>query len=129
MRVCRISHESLEARYAVLSGAKVFPLPADYNFENIDIPNEENALALDARERGSGKTHDDPAWIREIAPDAIDRRLDLERLLEPESHANLVAVCHANVACSARMLKRAMMAGANGIMNTAIGITKRRLIG
>src|SRR5215216_5220965 len=48
MKLCRISHESLsEPRYAVLSGSKVFPLPSGYNFENIEIPNDEGALALD----------------------------------------------------------------------------------
>ncbi|HJS25077.1 MAG TPA: fumarylacetoacetate hydrolase family protein [Pyrinomonadaceae bacterium] len=48
MRLCRISHRSLpEPRYAVLVGSNVFPLPADYSFEKITIPNEENALALD----------------------------------------------------------------------------------
>ncbi len=46
MKLCRISHPSLpEPRYAVLSGSKVFPLPVEYNFEN--ITNEEGALALD----------------------------------------------------------------------------------
>src|SRR5262245_2697690 len=48
MRLCRISHPSLEApRYAGLLGSNVFPLPAAYNFENITIPNEERMLALD----------------------------------------------------------------------------------
>lgn len=48
MRVCRISHESFDAaRYAVLSGSQVFPLPDGYNFENIEMPNDESALALD----------------------------------------------------------------------------------
>jgi 2-keto-4-pentenoate hydratase/2-oxohepta-3-ene-1,7-dioic acid hydratase in catechol pathway len=46
MKFCRISHETLpEPRYAVLSGSEVFPLPVDYNFENIEIPHE-GALAL-----------------------------------------------------------------------------------
>jgi len=46
MKLCRISHPSLpEPRYAVLSGSKVFPLPVEYNFEN--ITNDEGALALD----------------------------------------------------------------------------------
>ena len=48
MRVCRILHESLDAaRYTVLSGSNVFPLPPGYNFENIQMPNKESALALD----------------------------------------------------------------------------------
>ncbi|HEX5885629.1 MAG TPA: fumarylacetoacetate hydrolase family protein [Pyrinomonadaceae bacterium] len=48
MRVCRVSHESLPAaRYAALSGSSVFPLPSDYNFEDIQIPNEESVLTLD----------------------------------------------------------------------------------
>jgi 2-keto-4-pentenoate hydratase/2-oxohepta-3-ene-1,7-dioic acid hydratase in catechol pathway len=48
LKVCRISHESLGvARYAVLSGSNVFPLPLDYNFENIQTPNDESALTLE----------------------------------------------------------------------------------
>src|ERR1044072_3865146 len=48
MRVCRISHESFKsARYARLSGSKVFPFPARYNFDYIRLPREEGALALD----------------------------------------------------------------------------------
>ncbi|HKG97593.1 MAG TPA: fumarylacetoacetate hydrolase family protein [Pyrinomonadaceae bacterium] len=48
MRVCRISHESLPAaRYAVLSESRVFPLPDNYNFENINTLNEGGMLALD----------------------------------------------------------------------------------
>src|ERR1044072_289124 len=48
MKLCRISHQTLpDPRYAVLSGSKVFPLPVDYNFENIENPNDEGALALD----------------------------------------------------------------------------------
>src|SRR5215217_9730322 len=48
MKLCRISQESLAAaRYAVLSGSMVFPLPPDYNFEHIEIPNEAGGLALD----------------------------------------------------------------------------------
>ena len=47
MKLCRISHESLDSpRYAGLLGSSVFPLPAHYNFENITIPNQEGALAL-----------------------------------------------------------------------------------
>lgn len=46
MKLCRISHESLDAaRYAVLSGLSVFPLPADYNFGKIS--DTERVLALD----------------------------------------------------------------------------------
>ncbi|HET6851238.1 MAG TPA: fumarylacetoacetate hydrolase family protein [Pyrinomonadaceae bacterium] len=46
MKLCRISHESLvAARYAVLSGSSVFPLPADYNFGKIS--DTERVLALD----------------------------------------------------------------------------------
>ena len=46
MKLCRISHESLDAaRYAVLSGSSVFPLPADYNFGKIS--DTERVLALD----------------------------------------------------------------------------------
>ena len=48
MRVCRISHESLPAaRYAVLSGSSVFPVPPGHNFENIQITNEKSVLTLD----------------------------------------------------------------------------------
>jgi 2-keto-4-pentenoate hydratase/2-oxohepta-3-ene-1,7-dioic acid hydratase in catechol pathway len=48
MRLCRISHESFETpRYAGLLGSNVFPLPADYNFGNIVIPNEQGVLSLD----------------------------------------------------------------------------------
>ncbi len=47
MRVCRISHDSLPtARYAVLSDSNVFPLPSEYNFENIKTPPEEGKLPL-----------------------------------------------------------------------------------
>ena len=48
MKLCRIAHEILEApRYAGLLGSSVFPLPADYNFENITIPNDAGLLTLD----------------------------------------------------------------------------------
>jgi 2-keto-4-pentenoate hydratase/2-oxohepta-3-ene-1,7-dioic acid hydratase in catechol pathway len=48
MKLCRIAHESLAApRYAGLLGSSVFPLPLDYNFENIVIPNNEGVLTLD----------------------------------------------------------------------------------
>jgi 2-keto-4-pentenoate hydratase/2-oxohepta-3-ene-1,7-dioic acid hydratase in catechol pathway len=48
MKLCRISHESLPApRYAALSGSSVFPLSADYNFEEITISNAHGVLALD----------------------------------------------------------------------------------
>ncbi|HEX7332458.1 MAG TPA: fumarylacetoacetate hydrolase family protein [Pyrinomonadaceae bacterium] len=48
MKLCRISHPSLPGpRYAVLSGNNVFPLPADYNFDNITISNDAGSLALD----------------------------------------------------------------------------------
>jgi len=46
LRLCRISHPSLEsARYAVLRESNVFPLPTGYNLLN--IPTEEGALPLD----------------------------------------------------------------------------------
>jgi len=45
MKVARISHPSLsEPRYAVVLGPKVFPLPSDFNFDNLVIPDEEAAL-------------------------------------------------------------------------------------
>jgi 2-keto-4-pentenoate hydratase/2-oxohepta-3-ene-1,7-dioic acid hydratase in catechol pathway len=48
MRICRISHKNFEsARYAGIVGSSVFPLPAEYNFENITIPGQQGALALD----------------------------------------------------------------------------------
>ena len=48
MRVCRISHQSLAApRYAVLMGSNVFPLPVDYNFENIVSHSDRDVLPLD----------------------------------------------------------------------------------
>jgi len=46
MKVCRIAHQS-SARYAVIRESSVFPLPAGYNFENVTIPDQEHALALD----------------------------------------------------------------------------------
>jgi 2-keto-4-pentenoate hydratase/2-oxohepta-3-ene-1,7-dioic acid hydratase in catechol pathway len=47
MKVCRISHSSLiDTRYAVVLGAKVFPLPPDFNFDNLVTPDEDTALAL-----------------------------------------------------------------------------------
>ncbi len=47
MKICRISHESLATpRYAVLVGSNVFPLPADYRFENIAGSGEGGALPL-----------------------------------------------------------------------------------
>src|ERR1044071_5459771 len=47
MRVCRISHSSFEsARYARLSGSNVFPLPADYNLDDINLSSEEGPLDL-----------------------------------------------------------------------------------
>jgi 2-keto-4-pentenoate hydratase/2-oxohepta-3-ene-1,7-dioic acid hydratase in catechol pathway len=47
MKLCRISHESLAtARYAVLEGTRVSPLPEDYNFEALDHFNEEGVLDL-----------------------------------------------------------------------------------
>jgi 2-keto-4-pentenoate hydratase/2-oxohepta-3-ene-1,7-dioic acid hydratase in catechol pathway len=48
MKICRISHESLETpRYAALVGSNVFPLPADHNLGNIEVPNQQAALSLD----------------------------------------------------------------------------------
>ena len=48
MKLCRISHESFDTpRYAALSESNVFPLPADYNFGNAIIRNEQAALSLD----------------------------------------------------------------------------------
>ncbi len=48
MKLCRISHRTFEtARYAVILGSSVFPLPDGYNFENVTIPNGESGLALD----------------------------------------------------------------------------------
>src|SRR5437868_5047488 len=46
MKVCRIAHQG-SARYAVIRESSVFPLPAAYNFENVTIPDQEHALALD----------------------------------------------------------------------------------
>jgi 2-keto-4-pentenoate hydratase/2-oxohepta-3-ene-1,7-dioic acid hydratase in catechol pathway len=47
MRIYRISHPSLPSpRYAVVVGSNVFPLAADYNFGNIQIPNNEGVLPL-----------------------------------------------------------------------------------
>src|SRR6185436_17604328 len=47
MKLCRISHESFDTpRYAALSESNVFPLPADYNFGNAIIRNEQAALSL-----------------------------------------------------------------------------------
>ena len=47
MKLCRISHPSLlEPRYAVLGDSDVFPLPVIYNFESLNNPNEQDALAL-----------------------------------------------------------------------------------
>jgi 2-keto-4-pentenoate hydratase/2-oxohepta-3-ene-1,7-dioic acid hydratase in catechol pathway len=47
MKLCRISHPSFpEARFAVLVDSNVFPLPVHYNFETINNPNEQDALAL-----------------------------------------------------------------------------------
>jgi 2-keto-4-pentenoate hydratase/2-oxohepta-3-ene-1,7-dioic acid hydratase in catechol pathway len=48
MKICRISHKSFEsARYARLSGSKVFPFPAGYDFDYLKLPTEEEPLALD----------------------------------------------------------------------------------
>src|SRR5690348_13276030 len=48
MRICRIAHESFKsARYAVIRGSSVFPLPADYSFEVVISPNQEGGLVLD----------------------------------------------------------------------------------
>ena len=46
MKICRISHPSLEGpRYAALEGSNVFPLPTEYNLENVGTSNE-GSLAL-----------------------------------------------------------------------------------
>jgi 2-keto-4-pentenoate hydratase/2-oxohepta-3-ene-1,7-dioic acid hydratase in catechol pathway len=48
MKLCRISHSSLAtARYALLDGSKVLPLPRDYSFERIERFNQASALDLD----------------------------------------------------------------------------------
>ncbi|HJP93761.1 MAG TPA: fumarylacetoacetate hydrolase family protein [Pyrinomonadaceae bacterium] len=48
MKVCRISHQSFaSARYAVIRESNVFPLPAEYNLEDVNIPSQEHPLALD----------------------------------------------------------------------------------
>ena len=45
MKVCRISHPTLTGpRYAVVLGPKVFPLPSDFDFDNLVAPDEEAAL-------------------------------------------------------------------------------------
>lgn len=47
MKLCRIAHERLaKARYALLKGSKVYPLPGDYSFEKIERFNEDAALDL-----------------------------------------------------------------------------------
>jgi 2-keto-4-pentenoate hydratase/2-oxohepta-3-ene-1,7-dioic acid hydratase in catechol pathway len=47
MKLCRISHESFAgARYAVLEGSAVSPLPEDYNFQPIDRFNQKVVLDL-----------------------------------------------------------------------------------
>ena len=46
MKICRIDHSSFNApRYAKLVGSSVFPLPINYNFD--DIETDEGPLALD----------------------------------------------------------------------------------
>jgi 2-keto-4-pentenoate hydratase/2-oxohepta-3-ene-1,7-dioic acid hydratase in catechol pathway len=48
MKICRILHKSFEsARYAAVVGSSVFPLPPNYSFENVSMPNQQDALALD----------------------------------------------------------------------------------
>jgi 2-keto-4-pentenoate hydratase/2-oxohepta-3-ene-1,7-dioic acid hydratase in catechol pathway len=47
MKVCRIAHQSLATpRYAVLVGESVFPLPANYSFENIVNSGDAETLPL-----------------------------------------------------------------------------------
>jgi 2-keto-4-pentenoate hydratase/2-oxohepta-3-ene-1,7-dioic acid hydratase in catechol pathway len=47
MKFCRILHENFAgARYAVVEGSRVSPLPEDYNFERVDRFNEEGVLSL-----------------------------------------------------------------------------------
>ncbi len=47
MKLCRISHESLAtARYAMLEGTRVSPLPEDYKHEALDQFNEQGVLDL-----------------------------------------------------------------------------------
>ena len=47
MPIARILHESLEGpRYALLVGTNVWPLAADYNFQNLIGPKDEGALPL-----------------------------------------------------------------------------------
>lgn len=39
MKLCRITHKDLEnPRYAVIVDSTVFPLPAGYNFESVELP-------------------------------------------------------------------------------------------
>ena len=48
MKICRISHNSLESpRYAVIVESTVFPLAADYHFEKIELLASHGGLALD----------------------------------------------------------------------------------
>lgn len=48
MKLARIAHESLATpRYASVLGSAVFPLPPDYNFTNVIIPNNEPTLPLE----------------------------------------------------------------------------------
>ena len=49
MRLCRISHESLEGpRYAVLEeNSRVLPLAPDYNFEPVEDTGEQGLLTID----------------------------------------------------------------------------------
>lgn len=61
MKLCRIDHSSFKApRYAGLLGSSVFPLPVDYNFEDIKIPSDEAPFALD-----------EVVWHAPVAPSKI----------------------------------------------------------
>ena len=47
MKVCRISHLDFSGpRYAGMLGSSLFPLPSDYNFGKIAIPDNEGTLPL-----------------------------------------------------------------------------------
>ena len=48
MKLCRISHNSLETpRYAVVVDSTVFPLAVDFHFEKIEMMGTQRGLALD----------------------------------------------------------------------------------
>ena len=122
MKICRISHESLTAaRFAVLDGSRVHPLPAGYNFERVEhvsgdsfdlsevkllapvVPSKVVCVGRNYREHAAelgNKMPDEPLLFLK-APSAVigsGERIELPRVSEQVEHEGELGVVIGRVA-------------------------------